>query len=71
MKPQPTGKQVSDWHRKFAWLPVRSRAGDLLWLRTVLERQAEISMNTISITKIIKEYDTPARVIWLRLQGKE
>ena len=71
MKPQPRGEQSSPWQRKFAWRPVRARDGRWLWLRTVLERETQISVNTISVTKLIKEYDTPVRVLMQRLSGED
>lgn len=71
MKPQPRSLLYSPWQRKFAWLPVRSRTGRWLWLTTVLERDTQVSLNTISVSKIIKEYDTPSHVMIRRLQGEE
>jgi len=50
---------------------VRARDGRWLWLRTVLERETQISLNTISVSKIVKEYDTPVRVIMQKLSGED
>lgn len=70
MKPQPQNRFTTPWHRKFAWRPVRARNGKWLWLRTVIEREIHVSVNTISVTKYVKEYDTPVGVLMEKLSGE-
>lgn len=71
MKPQPAAEISSPWQRKFAWRPVRGRTGRWLWLTTVLERETQVSFNTISVSKIVKEYDTPSHVVSKILSGED
>lgn len=70
MKPQPVSHLYSDWKEIFAWLPVRSRSGDLLWLRRVYVRDVQVSLNTISISRFEKEYDTYEQIVLEKLSGK-
>lgn len=59
----------TQWERKFAWWPVRSRSGRWLWLRTVLHRQTEVNYRTLAITKIVTEYSTPQEIFLEQIRG--
>ena len=67
--PQATSKTVSAWRKKFAWLPVRCRNGKHRWLCTVVERDVELYGGAAPLSRIVREYDTPARVIMRALRG--
>jgi hypothetical protein len=60
----------SEWQEKFAWFPVRARNGKILWLRKVFVRDIQVSLDTISIIKFSREYDTHNQIFLEKLAGK-